>query len=245
MASGEHPEADGQCEFALRHVHGPHWRDGQEAVERWTDIEEVLRCTKELPEQEKKEIEEKTKLGKKKENEDGEGGDGGGDSDSKVPFRLAKDAWLGGPDFQVRGVSVGKSPDDTGGRAIDIARWGRGDGEGPALNELLTAAGRIGAGQGEFYFDWTGIEDGGDRAEASKQSADDNVNPEWLWYMNWRARLRPFRFQMDGTEPEDSDSSEGRGDIDVQGELFERCDVESCREVLSIMGGGGGDGGKR
>ena len=98
-------------------------------------------------------------------------------------FRVEKDLFLGGSDFQLRSVVFAlNGPSNETERAVALASWGK-EADNKTPQVLVAAAGvgaRLSVAQAEYYFDWAGIEGADDRQE-------------WMWHMCWRARLRPFR----------------------------------------------------
>lgn len=96
-----------------------------------------------------------------------------GDAADKA-WRVAEDADLGEEDFQVRAFMVGEPPFEVFDRGVGVATWGR-SGEVPDY-EGLRALTRFSFAQAEFYF-----------------NSRNTRREEWLWSMNWRARLRRFR----------------------------------------------------
>lgn len=111
-------------------------------------------------------------------------GDGDGNQEDKRPKRIAKGTHLGDPQFRFR-VVAGKDPDEASiGKIIRLSLWGdsrKVDGGGPGLMWLR----RFGYGASEYFYDGT---DGAS---------------EYLWNMNWKARL--VRFDL--PEPEDERQS--------------------------------------
>lgn len=96
--------------------------------------------------------------------------------DDKVPQRIIDDVELGDDRFQIRYVVMGRGVSTKKEQGVRMAAWGKG-GEPPSWQDLMRYAGRFSVAQAEFY--WNGNRD-----------AD---RKEWLWSMEWRARLRRFR----------------------------------------------------
>jgi hypothetical protein len=87
---------------------------------------------------------------------------------------------MGNPEYQVQAYMIG-SPDlewtQTG---VAVATWGEGDSAGSTYANLAEMS-RISFAQGEFFYDdW-----------------EDDWH-EWMWHMNWRARLRRWRMSGAG-----------------------------------------------
>ena len=89
-------------------------------------------------------------------------------------WRVKEGADLGEEDFQVRAFMVGEPPFEVFDRGVGVATWGRG-GDVPDY-EALRALTRFSFAQAEFYF-----------------NSRNTRREEWMWSMNWRARLRRFR----------------------------------------------------
>jgi len=117
------------------------------------------------------------------EGKDGKGkeGEGGGDN-SKSPQKMIEGAKLGTEDFQLRSIIWGGELAATE-KGVRIARWYKTDGSNakdPKAIESLRVLRKISVAQAEYFF-------------------DASVGPsEWLWSMNWRARLRRFQLPLDG-----------------------------------------------
>lgn len=170
--------------------------------------------------------------------------DQGGEQNTS-PFRLEEGVWLGGSDFQLRSVIVGKAV--PGGREVlELATWGEGTGDtGWVAEAAATTAGilgHIGLAQAEYYFDWRGLD-----PQPSDQLKDEDVT-EWLWHMGWRARLRPFRFtqsKADGPRPEkesgpDAEQMKFMPEVPKTSEL-DCSDEEGCddaKQVIDVFGEG-------
>jgi len=122
-----------------------------------------------------------------------------GDSESTsntTSFRLEKDLYLGGSDFQLRGLVVAMDgPSNETEKAVRVVYWGKeAENQTPqALVDAVRVGARLGFAQAEYYFDWSGI-------------AGADEPGEWMWNMGWRARLRPFRMnhrKADGPKQSD------------------------------------------
>ncbi len=102
--------------------------------------------------------------------DDKAGGDGG---PSRSPKRIRDKTDLGSESFQIRSVTQGDL-DAQGARSIvGLALWSQTAPDEPFPN--LRALAGYGTAQAEYFFDGTG------------------KSTEWMWEMNWRARLRRFR----------------------------------------------------
>ncbi|MEO0322894.1 MAG: hypothetical protein AAF447_08045 [Myxococcota bacterium] len=99
--------------------------------------------------------------------------------DIRPPQRVWPRARLGDDNFQFRVAVTGEAPFDTHTTRVErVATWGEGDGDSGATDailDLLTDAGTLGVSQAEFYYD------------------DDDDGDEWMWELEWRARLRRVR----------------------------------------------------
>lgn len=228
-------DADGECIFTTPML-GPdpdRSRHRPLTTETWTVVSDVFRCQRER-EVSKEEAQGSTVQAPQWESEDN------GDA---VPFQLQEGSWLGGPDFQIRSAALGPGDGDDERPGVRLASWGRdGGSRGESLGRVFEAAGRLGLGQAEFYFDWTGLTG---IPDVERQTADSNINKEWLWYMGWSARMRPFRLDMDDTQPGDASSSESSGGgFDFQsGGAGEFC-ADACGGLQGVVDRlyGGGDG---
>lgn len=95
-------------------------------------------------------------------------------------FQRVKDgAEMGEDDFQLRTLMYGEPDFDWMRRGVAVASWNRSDGTA-GLYEVLLPFTYISFAQSEFYYD------------------DDIEREEWLWHMNWRARMRRFRMPERG-----------------------------------------------
>jgi hypothetical protein len=100
-------------------------------------------------------------------------------SDGKGPKKVKDDCNLGDECFQLRSIMIGTPNYERTMRGVKIANWGRDDDTGSMYTQLANL-GRGSLAQAEFYWD-KGAEDG------------QEMRDEWMWEMNWRARLRRFR----------------------------------------------------
>jgi len=127
---------------------------------------------------------------------------GGAGSEDKSPHRVEKDLSLGDEAFQIRALAFGERPDPGNARnGVLMAHHGEGSrGDrwddaapipgpgGAALMEVAETVGHLSVAQAEYYF-------------AGKSSKS-----EWMWEMNWSARLRHFHLPS----PEESRKNEDR-----------------------------------
>jgi hypothetical protein len=104
-------------------------------------------------------------------------------SDEKAPKKVKEDCNLGDECFQLRALMLGTPGYEKTMKGVQIANWGRENSTGDTYT-TLAALGGGSLAQAEFYWDKEG-EDGQEMRE------------EWMWEMNWRARLRRFRIPMD------------------------------------------------
>jgi len=96
--------------------------------------------------------------------------DGG---NAKAPKMILPDATLGDANFQIRTLVTAAPPPDDSERILRVSLWNAGE----PTNELAAEAalGELGVAQAEYFYD-----------------ASDGRG-EWMWNMNWRARLTRFR----------------------------------------------------
>lgn len=97
------------------------------------------------------------------------------DSD-KSPKRVKEDCYLGDDCFQIRAGVIGNPPIDETRKGVTIAMWGASDSSSESMFRQLT---RFNLSQSEFYFDMPNAHE---------------YRDFWMWQMNWRARMRRFRF---------------------------------------------------
>ncbi len=106
-------------------------------------------------------------------------------SGEEVPWKIQKDIVLGQNDFQIRAVALSGTGDLRSAQGVRIATWvDCGKSENKSRQEcqggsLFAGAadllGRLSVAQAEYYFE------------------GDLKPEEWMWNMNWRARLKRFR----------------------------------------------------
>lgn len=87
---------------------------------------------------------------------------------------------MGNDEYQVQAFMLGSPDLQWTQRGVSVAAWGEGEDAG-AMYSRLAEMGRVSFAQAEFFY-------------------DDNEGDwrEWLWHMNWRARLRRFRISASG-----------------------------------------------
>ncbi len=97
----------------------------------------------------------------------------GNSGNDKSPKCVETAAKLGHEDFQIRAILHGKMQTSVPDRMMQLALWNQAVPDNPlsALREL----GNYSFAQAEYFY------------------AGSNVRSEWMWNMNWRARLRRFR----------------------------------------------------
>jgi len=100
-----------------------------------------------------------------------------GDSADKAQ-RVIEDAELGDENFQVRAFMIGDPPFERGEQGVAVAAWGQRDDS--AIVDGLRELGRVSFAQAEFYY-----------------ADGDADRREWMWHMEWTARLRRFRLPSD------------------------------------------------
>jgi len=89
-------------------------------------------------------------------------------------WRVETGAELGEEEFQVRAFMSGQPRFEAFDQGVAVATWGRG-GEVPDYDTLRQLT-RFSFAQAEFYF-----------------NSRNTRREEWMWSLNWRARLRRFR----------------------------------------------------
>jgi hypothetical protein len=154
------------------------------------------------------------------------------ESDQNISsFRLEKDVYLGGSDFQLRTVVYdGDVPEGAQG-VVEMATWGApaDDGAlettGSGLAKGFQAMGRVALGQAEYYFDWTGIDDELD------DETDEGDRTEWMWNLGWRARLRPFRFRHSVADAERANKAGEQPDAEQQKFMPEEANTQKVDEL--------------
>jgi hypothetical protein len=217
--------------------------------ERTTEVVGILRCAYEA-DVAKVETPEMN-LGEEVNGQgESEGEQGGGQNIS--PFRLQKDVYLGGSDFQLRTVVYDGDVPGSAEGVVKMAEWGEptDDGmletTGSALAKSFQAMGRVALGQAEYYFDWTGID-----AELDDET-DEGDRTEWLWNMGWRARMRPFRFrhsvadaERDGEQQELDSEQSALMPEEAKAQQVDQLDCtalgggcDQAQQVIDVFGGG-------
>jgi hypothetical protein len=140
-------------------------------------------------------------------NSSGSGGCGNGDQVHLTMVPPSEDNVLGGETYQMRCIAVRKGPEDKGARGVvrgvPLRLTGKNNEEAADPLGPFGALTRFFAAQAEYYFDTTykGPPDG--PQEKAKDYTGD-ARDQWMWKMNWKARLRRLRF---GGESGDSNSS--------------------------------------
>jgi hypothetical protein len=147
---------------------------------------------------------------------------------NSVPQRM-DEIGLGDNDFQMRSVVYG--PIDTAlsataVKAIRMTMWGHEESPTVDIYDAARQLGRFSVAQAEYYY--SGSETRG----------------EWMWHMDWRARLKRFRLPQ---SRENEQTSQATSDRDPSDEPFadnsqERPeDAEHAFELSKQRNGGGGD----
>jgi hypothetical protein len=98
--------------------------------------------------------------------------------DSGTAQRVPPGLRMGDEEFQLRAFMIGDPPFDQNEAGVAVANWGIDEGRG--AYSLLNNLGKVSFAQAEFYFDGT------------------SNREEWLWELNWKARLRRFRLPGGG-----------------------------------------------
>jgi len=114
--------------------------------------------------------------------------------DDKAPQKMEEDQKLGGGDFQLRGLALVRNGDRRS-KQIDIALGHSAfehEVETESWVEAARASGSLAVAQAEYYFNHNGVK--------NKDAT------EWMWNMDWRARL--VRFRLPGGDDEKSGSDE-------------------------------------
>lgn len=137
----------------------------------------------------------------------GEGGNGdtqSSSSEERTPHKVEKGLKMGNNAFQIRAVSFGPEPGPgSNQRFVDLIDPSRNESEGDqgggkkqddrlgaAVQKIMGSAGRIAVAQAEYYFAGTSNED------------------DWLWTLEWTARMRRFRLsKSDDTQDGGSETS--------------------------------------
>jgi len=100
----------------------------------------------------------------------------GESGEDKAPKRVESDAQLGDENFQIRAVLHGSVPGGLPERMMRLALWDQAAPDNPM--STLRVLGDFSVAQAEYFFD------------------DDVDRGDWMWTMNWRARLRRFRVPL-------------------------------------------------
>ncbi len=120
----------------------------------------------------------------------------GQNGDDKAPQKMEEGATLGSDDFQIRGVAMALDGDRRPARAeraLRVSAFNRAI-EPESWVSFARAAGRVGVAQAEYYFNHNGV---------------DLKDPyEWMWHMDWRARLVRFRLPSGDEERGPNDESD-------------------------------------
>ncbi len=87
---------------------------------------------------------------------------------------------MGNYEYQVQAYMFGSPDFEWTQQGVAVAAWGEGDSDGAEYTRMA-ALGRISFAQAEFFYD-----------------NDERNWREWLWHMNWRARLRRWRAEAVG-----------------------------------------------
>ena len=120
---------------------------------------------------------------------------GGGDTSDKTPFVLEDDVYLGGEDFQIRAGAFGPGVNEQGEQGALLATYGKCETEDCAeAFQAMRRFASVSLAQSEFYY-------------AGHEGSD-----EWMWNMNWRARLRRFALPGEGYDDDSGSSGSGLGD---------------------------------
>lgn len=122
-------------------------------------------------------------------------------SDGKGPKKVKEDCNLGDECFQLRSLMVGTPGYEKTMEGVQFANWGRENEAGSTYTEIA-ALGKGSLAQAEFYWH----KEGEDAQE---------MREEWMWEMNWRARLRRFRIPMDSLMGDSCSGGGGGGFCDA------------------------------
>lgn len=126
--------------------------------------------------------------------------EGAAGGDDKAPQKMEEGATLGSEDFQLRGFAL-VTGDERRSKKVDRQLGHTAFERQVESEEWVTLArnsGRIAISQAEYYFNHNGV-------------TNSDVY-EWVWHMDWRARL--VRFRLPGDDEDDNDSRE-EPDMDV------------------------------
>jgi hypothetical protein len=124
---------------------------------------------------------------------DDEGGQSNGED--KAPQKMEDGEKLGGSDFQIRGFAMDMDGSHRSGKisqALRRSAFGR-----PVEDEgwvgVARATGNVAIAQAEYYFNTNGV---------------DNAQPyDWMWHMEWKARLVHFRMSSGDDDSTTDDQS--------------------------------------
>lgn len=95
--------------------------------------------------------------------------------------RITDDAMeMGNDEYQVQAYMIGSPDLEWTQKGVAVATWGQ-DGDAGQIYSQMAEMGRVSFAQAEFFYD--------DAEEDSR---------EWLWHLNWRARLRRWRLSASG-----------------------------------------------
>lgn len=100
-------------------------------------------------------------------------------SNDKAPKRMAQNVTRWAEDFQIRAFLHADFGADSADRIVKLSLWNRAAPREP--NALFRELGKFSVAQAEYFYD--GAEE----------------QPEWMWNMKWRARLRRFRMPGDAS----------------------------------------------
>ena len=87
---------------------------------------------------------------------------------------------MGNDEYQCQAYMIGDPDLEWTQEGVAVATWGEGDDAGSTYSSLAEM-GRVSFAQAEFFYD-----------------DDEEDYREWLWHMNWRARLRRWRLSASG-----------------------------------------------
>lgn len=205
---------------------------GTEKVFFYREVTRIFSCTKKV----NKEFD----VAEEDQNFGGEEGD-----TSRSPHKIEDDLELGDEAFQIRAIAFGKSPGPgTAQKGVDLINYkmirenqnpfteeGEESAGGKVKEVLLDAASLIGSvsgAQAEYYF----------------QYSEPAHRAEWMWHMNWTARLKHFRLpSKEEQEGEEARQEKGQArtmqDANEHGTSDEAPSAES-----SCSKAGGSDCGK-
>ena len=95
--------------------------------------------------------------------------------------RITDDAQtMGNNEYQVQAYMTGDPNLEWTQEGVAVAAWGEGEGAGATYTSMAGLS-RVSFAQAEFFYD-----------------DDESDWHEWLWHMNWRARLRRWRLEASG-----------------------------------------------